>query len=152
MSKLVAIATNKGLQKAFPNTPILSQSIYNSNRLSLSIPRNESQKKNSLIGSLPVEQSVKLDAAINSTATASSSNSKVQDWTVEEVIKWVNSLKLSVSYDTEIQSNALDGNSLCSIEGDDDIKEIWTDLGMTKVGDKLKLKRAIKILISTQNI
>lgn len=67
--------------------------------------------------------------------------------TVDDVVKWFENLGLATNYESAIRENAFDGIALRSIEERDDIKELWQDLKVIKLGDKLKIKKAIKNLL-----
>src|SRR4051812_18506985 len=60
--------------------------------------------------------------------------SKVNDWSVEDVISWMKSLKLSKDYSNTIEENGVDGSALVILTEDD-----WKSMGITAVGDRRKI-------------
>lgn len=60
----------------------------------------------------------------------SSPTSKVDDWSVDQVISWLGSLQLASDYSEIIKKENINGPVLKTMTKDD-----WRELGVTKFGD-----------------
>lgn len=139
MSKLVNLATKKGATLQVVDSPSINDKATNN---------TSGNQAEYYVANEAVITPAKPDLEIKSPKAITKS---ARDWTVEEVIAWIKTLDLSSSFDEAVKENVLDGKALFAIEGDSDIKDVCNDLRMTKSGDKLKFKKEVKKLLSSQN-
>ena len=59
------------------------------------------------------------------------SNINIDDWNVDEVVNWIDKLKLSQSYSYIIKSNHINGEVLKTMK----TKEDWKEIGINVFGD-----------------